>query len=165
MPAACLGRSRSRYSQRGEHHPSSPFVVGLLIKDGHDRWGVLKLAGAIASKNRIPPASTCADRSGDGWVGTTNYRSCFNRSCLRDWCTSSPSARDDGGDSRRHIVADGSESFERHVATLELPFVVLFKHQRPPRPQARTIARFVREDTDNVSSTLDFGINAFQRVR
>jgi hypothetical protein len=39
------------------------------------------------------------------------------------------STRDDGGDAWGDIVADRAQSFERHVAALELPFVVLFEQQ------------------------------------
>ena len=45
------------------------------------------------------------------------------------------------------IVADGLESFELHVAALQLPFVVLFEQQRASEAHDRGI---VGNDADDV---------------
>ena len=70
-------------------------------------------------------------------------------------------ARDDGGDSRGHIVADGLQSFELHVASLKLPLIVLFQHESAHEAHYR---RLVREDTNNVGSSFDFSVHPLERV-
>ncbi len=60
------------------------------------------------------------------------------------------------------IVADGLESFELHVAALQLPFVVLFEQQRASEAHDRGI---VGKDADDVGPPFDFGIEPFEGIR
>jgi len=60
------------------------------------------------------------------------------------------------------IVADGLESFELHVAALQLPLVVLFEQQRASEAHDRGI---VRKDADAVGPPFDFGIEPFEGIR
>lgn len=60
------------------------------------------------------------------------------------------------------VVADGLESFELHVAALELPLVVLLEQHGPDETYDRFI---VWEDPDDIGTTLDLRIDAFERVR
>lgn len=60
------------------------------------------------------------------------------------------------------IIADGRESFELHVASLQLPLVVLLEQQGSDEPDDRSI---VWKDADDVRPALDLCIDAFERVR
>src|SRR5207248_10952200 len=68
---------------------------------------------------------------------------------------------DHGGQPSGLIVGESWHRVKGHVATLQLPFVVLLKQQRAD--QARH-GGLIREDRDDVGAPLHLGIESFQRV-
>ncbi len=55
----------------------------------------------------------------------------------------------------KFVIGDGVESFELHIAPLQLPLIVLLEEKRPDEPDDR---RIVREDADDVGSPLDLRV-------
>jgi hypothetical protein len=55
----------------------------------------------------------------------------------------------------KFVIGDGVESFELHVAPLQLPLVVLLEEKRTDEPDNRWI---VGKDADDVGAPLDLRI-------
>ena len=59
------------------------------------------------------------------------------------------------------IVGQGLQTLKLHVASLPLPFVVLFKKHCADETDDRSL---VRENADDVGASFDFGVEPLERM-
>ena len=62
---------------------------------------------------------------------------------------------------RRCVLGQGSQAFQLHVATVELPLVVLLQQQRADQPHD---GRLVGKDTHDLGAALDLRVEPLQRI-